>query len=156
MAKYSAKFSCGHTETVELYGPEKDRSRKLAWMAGKVCSACYKADQSARAAEAVDAAGELPALKGSDKQIAWATTIRAGIAADLGAQRAAIAAIAPKVAGNAEAEAGIAAAYAAMDAALAQTSAAWWIDNRTTGRVAVAALTDNANARALITRSLKA
>ncbi|GHE51153.1 hypothetical protein GCM10019059_07970 [Camelimonas fluminis] len=150
MAKYTAKFSCGHTETVELYGPEKDRSRKLAWMADKVCDACYKA------AKAVEAAGELPALEGSEKQVAWATEIRATIIADLKAQRAAIGAIAQRMAGNAAAEAGIAAAYAAMDAAAAKTAAAWWIDNRAAGRAAAAALTDDAGAKALITHTIKA
>jgi len=156
MAKYTAKFSCGHAETVDLVGPEKDRTRKLAWMEQKTCGACNKAAKAAKVAEAVEAVGDAPVLEGSEKQIAWATKIRAEIIAELRAQRAAIATIALKVAGNAQAEAGIAAAYAAIDAAGAKTSAAWWIDNRMAGRAAAAALTEDAGAKALITRTIKA
>lgn len=42
--KYEVKFSCGHVETVELFGKESDRQHKIAWFkkAG-LCSECYKA-----------------------------------------------------------------------------------------------------------------
>ena len=29
--KYDVTFSCGHTATIELFGPTKDRERKISW-----------------------------------------------------------------------------------------------------------------------------
>lgn len=44
MAKYEAKFSCGHTAEVTLFGPYAERDRKLAWYAESgLCPECYKA-----------------------------------------------------------------------------------------------------------------
>lgn len=43
MAKYEVTFNCGHTETVELVGPGKERERKMRNMAHfRMCSECYK------------------------------------------------------------------------------------------------------------------
>lgn len=44
MAKYSYKYLCGHGYgTVNLYGKESDRQRKLAWYADTfVCPDCFK------------------------------------------------------------------------------------------------------------------
>ena len=46
MAKYDVHCACGHTETIELYGPHKERYRKIEWLEkeGK-CSECYKKSQ---------------------------------------------------------------------------------------------------------------
>ena len=46
MAKYEVHYACGHTETIELYGPHKERYRKIEWLEkeGK-CSECYKKSQ---------------------------------------------------------------------------------------------------------------
>lgn len=42
MAKYEVNFSCGHTETIELFGKVKDRERKIAYYEEcGCCSACY-------------------------------------------------------------------------------------------------------------------
>lgn len=41
--KYTVKFSCGHDDTVELFGKNADRQRKIDYfMNCGVCSACYK------------------------------------------------------------------------------------------------------------------
>lgn len=49
MAKYNVKFSCGHEDTVELFGPNKERERKIAWYENNhVCPACYRAEQDAK------------------------------------------------------------------------------------------------------------
>ncbi|WP_051356389.1 hypothetical protein [Azorhizobium doebereinerae] len=79
MAKYDITFSCGHTETRQLVGKETQRHSYIAWAerAGR-CSACAKLDKMA-AIEAVEVEHDLPALTGSDKQVAWARTIRAEI-----------------------------------------------------------------------------
>lgn len=31
MAKYDIKMSCGHVQTVELFGKDKDRQRKIEY-----------------------------------------------------------------------------------------------------------------------------
>lgn len=84
MAKYDVKFSCGHVETIQLYGKEADRQRRIAWLAEHgECSSCYKKRiEAAHAAETAAAAAKaaeekLPVLTGSEKQIAWALSIRA-------------------------------------------------------------------------------
>lgn len=41
--KYTVNFSCGHTETVELFGKTSDRERKIAYFEKYgVCSHCYR------------------------------------------------------------------------------------------------------------------
>ena len=86
MAKYDVTFSCGHTETIQLFGKETDRQRKIKWYEEHcVCSSCYKKQQEeARKAAAEKAAAEasklgLPELIGTPKQIAWAEEIRCDI-----------------------------------------------------------------------------
>jgi hypothetical protein len=78
MAKYDVECpSCGTGYTVQLCGPGRDREWKLAnwdW----TCDGCREKrcqEENAKAA-AQNAASGLPALTGSDKQIAWAETIR--------------------------------------------------------------------------------
>jgi hypothetical protein len=90
MAKYYITFSCGHTGTIDLVGKGSERERKLSWyQSGGVCSECFKAQREAdkivkeqqkqeengSAAANAEAMG-LSALTGTEKQIAWATTIR--------------------------------------------------------------------------------
>lgn len=84
MAKYDVKMSCGHTETIQLFGKMTDRDRKIAWLEEHgICSACYKARKDAAHAEETAAAKakadeeNLPELTGSEKQINWALAIRA-------------------------------------------------------------------------------
>ncbi len=44
MAKYHVKFSCGHVQTVELFGKDKDRQRKIEYYEERgLCKDCYKA-----------------------------------------------------------------------------------------------------------------
>jgi len=83
MAQYSVTRSCGHTETVNLIGKHRDREWRLENVEPhKTCRACYEAElahKKAKAtAEAIEAAKEmeLPELAGTEKQIAWAETIR--------------------------------------------------------------------------------
>ena len=50
MAKYGVTYSCGHTGEVQLYGPHRERERKLDWLACKgLCSECYKQSKRAEA-----------------------------------------------------------------------------------------------------------
>lgn len=82
--KYTVTYSCGHSGTVELFGPERDRERKLEWyQEHAVCPECYARQQTEERA-AIESQYDLPALTGSDKQIAWAEKIRAGFLAERG------------------------------------------------------------------------
>jgi uncharacterized iron-regulated membrane protein len=145
MANYSVTHTCGHTAEHNLVGPGKQRDSKIAWLRRQPCWACHKAaekvarDAANVQASAANLAAGLPALIGSEKQIAWAESIRAkalasirnvakrlgegkqeqadslGIALeDLNARRAAIS------------DAG----QAARLQLETETSATWWIDNR--------------------------
>ena len=41
--KYDVTYSCGHTDTVELFGKTEDRDRKLHWMETEgMCPDCYR------------------------------------------------------------------------------------------------------------------
>lgn len=43
MAKYDIRMSCGHEDTVELFGKTADRNRKIAWYEREgLCKACYQ------------------------------------------------------------------------------------------------------------------
>lgn len=125
MAKYNINYSCGHKGTVGLVGKYSERERKIEWMEQGVCPDCYKAQQEAkRAAEnkaaAVAAADAgLPALKGSEKQINWANSIRADLITGLEKIRTlAIEANQPQ------------AIVGTIDAIINNDSAKFWIDNR--------------------------
>ena len=72
MAKYTIQHRCGHEEEVKLFGKEKERQWKIGKMEEEDCLEC----QNKQAAEE-NAEEGLPALEGSDKQVAWAETIRA-------------------------------------------------------------------------------
>jgi hypothetical protein len=71
--KYDVTYQCGHTGVVELYGPNAERERKLAWYANGICPDCYKDAERKRIEEN---AAELPKLEGTEKQVDWALKIR--------------------------------------------------------------------------------
>ena len=50
--KYDVTFSCGHTETVEIYGKTEDREKKIAYY-GKsgLCPECYEKKMNEKKAE---------------------------------------------------------------------------------------------------------
>lgn len=64
-------YKCGHVAEVQLFGKMEDREKKIAWYATIDCPEC----QAEAKAEEAKAAG-LPELTGSEKQIAWALSIR--------------------------------------------------------------------------------
>ena len=125
MAKYEVTYKCGHIETVQLYGPEKDRQHKLDWMRTCVCKDCYRRQQTERAAEKAAEMG-LPELSGSEKQVAWAVTIRQKALENLSVLRAEM------VLANQTQD-----LLDAFDSIVAgiktQAEARWWIDRRDYG-----------------------
>lgn len=146
MAKYEITHSCGHTETVQLYGPTKDREYRIARMEKQPCAECR-----AEEAKAFDEAHGLAELKGSPKQIAWASDIRAEMLSaldgtiermDAQVQEAIESGRAAEIAEKygktveeavAEVGEGINKYRAARIAVAAKDSSRWFIDNRGAG-----------------------
>jgi hypothetical protein len=89
MAYYSGTFSCGHEGRVDIIGPGKDREWKRERAFSGMCPECYrkfkeeeKAKENAKAAEESKEMS-LPELTGTEKQVAWANTIRLEFANDV-------------------------------------------------------------------------
>lgn len=82
MAKYSGTFSCGHEGYVNVIGPARDRQWKIDKAFSGLCEECYKKQREARIVRentlALEKAKEmeLPELVGTEKQVAWANTLR--------------------------------------------------------------------------------
>lgn len=70
--------SCGAEMKLFVTGNRRDAERKADWMLnnGHVCDDCLQASREAENAKAAEANQALPKLQGSEKQIAWAETIR--------------------------------------------------------------------------------
>jgi hypothetical protein len=139
MAKYDVTYSCGHPGEVTLFGPHSARESKLEWYETQaVCPDCYREqkqaerktqieDANTKAASYLSTRPDLPALLGSEKQIAWANTIRAGILADAERYAEALA----KAPQPGEAGELVNKLYPIWYAELcSQASAKWWIDHR--------------------------
>lgn len=78
--KTNITYACGHEGTVQLYGKSADRDRKKAWLEQHaLCPDCQKKQREKETKKALEATAglDLPALKGSRKQIEWARGIRA-------------------------------------------------------------------------------
>lgn len=121
MAQYTITHTCGHTSVAKLFGKHDGRDRRITALSAEDCSACR-----AGAAKATAEVAGLPALTGSEKQIAWATDIRAEQIAQLDTTmadvRARTVATAPAWATTA--------IETAAEATRRQVTASWWIDNR--------------------------
>lgn len=81
--KYEVTFSCGHTDTVELYGPTKDREWRInEYESHGLCPDCYQKDRAEKLEkekvkdDLILASYNAPDLTGSEKQISWASKIR--------------------------------------------------------------------------------
>lgn len=76
--KYEINHTCGHTETVQIYGTNVhgERERKAAWMESRPCKECARKAEL-DAAEAWEAEVGLTAdMTGTEKQVAWARRLR--------------------------------------------------------------------------------
>ena len=128
MAQYRATYACGHSEIIKLYGKETDRAERLKYLRAETCPTCRQASyrEQSQDAQIANAISGLPSLTGTDKQSAWAETIRKTKITDIDAMIAG--ALADPQAQ--EEPVLIAALQAAARAVRDQTSAAWWIDRR--------------------------
>jgi hypothetical protein len=122
MAWNYINHTCGHQDRVQLYGPGRDRERKIAWLETKPCPACVKTEREKLRAEETEAAKQqsagLPVFKGTEPQIEWAHRVRAMARPNL---ELAVGAY----------EGPFKEEFTACSARiLRQTSASFWIDNR--------------------------
>ncbi len=122
--QYSVTHTCGHNETVNLFGAGKERESRLAWLRKTACRDCYRTEQTATASRTASEQG-LPRLTGSDKQIAWAETIRKEISDKAKALQTEKAAV-----GTDEQRALLAGIIGRV---MAHTDCRYWIDNRGAG-----------------------
>lgn len=114
MAKYTINHKCGHSVEVQLYGKYEDRERRIAWLEDQECEQCRreKATESAKERGLAD-------LEGTEKQIAWANTIRGNAYKALDSLK--------QFAQNDPARAMVEVWSGKMGE---KKSAKWWIDNR--------------------------
>lgn len=82
MAWYYGTFICGHEGRVNITGPHKHREWKKERAFEKMCPECYEKylqeerEKANKEAAAKAAEMELPELTGTEKQVAWANTLR--------------------------------------------------------------------------------
>ena len=82
MAWYYGTYSCGHEGRVNIIGKERYRQSKADSHFSRLCPECYEKKRQEENAEANAASSEkakelgLPELKGTEKQVAWANTLR--------------------------------------------------------------------------------
>ena len=75
MAKYVITHKCGHKQEVYLFGSMKDRENRIKYLESIECDDCRKNAANAASLAAKESRG-LADLTGTEKQIAWANTIR--------------------------------------------------------------------------------
>lgn len=80
MSTYTINHTCGHTINHNLLGPIKDRETRASYLETQPCLDCARAEKTQKAQEQNK---DLPKLEGTEKQIAWAETIRAQKAKEL-------------------------------------------------------------------------
>ncbi len=126
MAKYEITHQCGHSEEVQIYGPEKERPGKREWMERQPCPECRRAAATLSIGAWTLARG-LVTLDGTEKQVVWANKIRKELIE--GVER--FVDLAKAMPEDPEADY----IFRAHRWILKQSKAAWWIDRRQhTGR----------------------
>lgn len=89
MAWYYGTYICGHEGRTNIVGPSKDRERKADWHFSGFCPECYKKqlqeekERKNKEAAEKSAEMELPELTGTEKQVAWANSIRINVISDM-------------------------------------------------------------------------
>lgn len=125
MAQYNIHHTCGHEETVQIYGTNVhgERQHKAEWLESKSCRDC---ERKAMREENLTGAAE---LEGSEKQVNWANDLRANAIGEIKTKLAKIDTqyiATPQEWKDAQRKAG----EAIITAMLAETSAKAIIDHR--------------------------
>jgi hypothetical protein len=110
--KQTFTHSCGHEATYDIEGNRPEMMQKVLSMKEQPCPCCINND--------------LPQLAGSDKQIKWATDIRANILNNMYTVEKMIAKA------NTDNDPRLDIYTQALDCIKSQSQASWWIDNRNT------------------------
>lgn len=78
MAWYYGTYACGHQGRVNVIGKMSERQWKIDRHFGRICEECRKKEreEESKKAEEISKEFDFPDLQGTDKQIAWANTIR--------------------------------------------------------------------------------
>ena len=82
MAKYEGTYACGHDGVVNVIGKMRDRQRKIDYAFSHLCPQCAKKERAQQIveenknSEVLSKEYGFPELTGSEKQVAWANTIR--------------------------------------------------------------------------------
>src|SRR5690606_9661536 len=78
MPKVSVTYACGHEDRVYIYGSSKDREWKKRRIESQMCPECFQkhVQDKNKKSEALAAVLGFRQLEGSEKQVAWANTIR--------------------------------------------------------------------------------
>ena len=124
MAKYQITYKCGCTSTIQLFGKIADRHKRLEYLATIKCPECYQAE-CYEAAKAKSSG--LPELNGTEKQVRWATQIRASLLDDMHKHEAQIDTMPRTDEDKAKMHEIFSNFY---DVILSHTDSAFWIDNR--------------------------
>ena len=109
--------ACGHEQAHYLTGFASQQDRKVQWLKTTKCRPCFVAEKTTAQADAASRDGaaiahlDLPPLSGSERQVAWATSVRASRLAALIAEPAADGAV-------------------AWEVCAPIIDAKWWIDQR--------------------------
>ena len=78
MSWYYGTFACGHEGRVNVIGKTSERQWKIDKLFGEICEDCKAKEREAANNEAIESSKQFgfPELKGTEKQIGWANTIR--------------------------------------------------------------------------------
>lgn len=130
MKKFKVRHACGHEVTHAFAGPEAMRQQREDWLRQRPCQVCWRNEQ-AGAAMAQSLGMNLPDLKGSEEDKAWAQVIRAkAVAHNREYHGRLVRSRGLQKQKDELREAIVAAANEALREIEAQTSATWWIDHR--------------------------
>lgn len=78
MAWFYGTYACGHNGRVNIVGKMSERQKKADRYFSRICEECRIKEQKEEAKKSAEKSAkyEFPELQGSEKQVAWANTIR--------------------------------------------------------------------------------
>jgi len=127
MAKHTITHTCGHQIVHNLSGKSGFRQWKKNQLESEICAECWKAARAEVAAAKTADAG-LVELGGTEKQIAWANTIRLEKLAEIDKMVAEIKAV--PASATEKGQRNMAKLDEVVAAIRGKESARWWIDAR--------------------------
>lgn len=127
MAKHTITHTCGHDVVHNLLGKSSYRQWQKERLSNEPCWECQKAARNETAQVHTEAAG-LVALSGTEKQVAWANSIRLGKLAEIDKTVAEIKAV--PASATEKGQRNMAKLDEIVNAIRSKESASWWIEAR--------------------------